>query len=82
MAPWRSEGGSCAAYLWNLSHLESILDPPSVCFNPPLRGNIRLNYQDPDDGVLYSSGYGVRGIYIYIYRYNFLFKQEGYLIYN
>ena len=27
---------------------------------------MRLNYQDPDTGVLSSSGYVVRGIYIYI----------------
>ena len=27
---------------------------------------MRLNYQDPNSGVLSSSGYGVRGIYIYI----------------
>ena len=27
---------------------------------------MRLNYQEPDVGVLSSSGYGVRGINIYI----------------
>ena len=27
---------------------------------------MRMNYQDPDAGVLSSSGYCVRGIYIYI----------------
>ena len=66
-APWRSEGGLFAAYPWNLPHLESLIDPPSVIFlNPPLGGKINLNYQDPDAGVLSSSGYGVKGIYIYI----------------
>ena len=28
---------------------------------------MRLKYQEPDAGVLSSEGYGVRGIYIYIY---------------
>ena len=27
---------------------------------------MRLNYQDPDAGVFFSSGYGVIGIYKYI----------------
>ena len=49
-----------------MPHLESLLDPPSVTFLfMPLGGKMRLNYQGPDAGVLYSSGYGVRGIYIY-----------------
>ena len=34
--------------------------------NPPLWGEMRLNYQDPNAGVLSFSGYGVRGIYIHI----------------
>ena len=62
-----SDGGSCEAYLWNLPHLESLIDPPSIDFSiPPLGGKMHLNYQDPDSGVLSYSGYGVRGIYIYI----------------
>ena len=65
--PWRSEGGYRGAYLWNLPRLESLLDPTSVTFfNPPLGGKMLLNYQDSDASVLYDSGYGVRGIYIYI----------------
>ena len=27
---------------------------------------MRLNYQEPDTDVLYSSGYGARAIYIYM----------------
>ena len=27
---WRSEGGSCEDYLWNLPHLASLLDLPGV----------------------------------------------------
>ena len=66
-APWRSEGGSCAACPCNLPHLASLPDPPSVpFFNPHLGEKMRLNYQDPDDGLFSSSVYGVRGIYIYI----------------
>ena len=66
-ANWRSERGSCAAYICNLSHLASLLDPLSVpFFNPHLGGKMRLNYQDPDAGVFSSSGYGIRGMYIYI----------------
>ena len=30
--PWSSEGISCAAYLWNMPHLASLLDPPSMPF--------------------------------------------------
>ena len=44
---------------------------PVLNFKSHLGENVRLNYQDPDSGVLYSSGYGVRGIYIYIYSYHF-----------
>ena len=65
--PWRSEGGYCAAYLWNMPHLASLLDTPSVIvLIPPLGGNMCLNYQDLVDGVLSSSRYSVRGIYTYI----------------
>ena len=72
--PWRLEGRSCAAYLWYLSHLASLIYPPSVTFlNLPLGQNMHLNYQDPDAGVLSSSDYGVRGIYIYIYIYIYHF---------
>ena len=28
---------------------------------------MHLNYQDPDAGVFYSSGYDIKGIYIYTY---------------
>ena len=36
-APWRSEGGTCPAYIWNMPHLASLLDPLSVSFfkSPP-----------------------------------------------
>ena len=35
--PWSSEGGYCAAYIWNLPHLASLLYTPSVTFfkSPP-----------------------------------------------
>ena len=33
---------------------------------PPWGGKMNLKYQDPDSGLLSSSGHGVRGIYIYI----------------
>ena len=35
---------------------------------PPLGVKMRLNYQDPDGGVLSYSGYGARIRYIYIYH--------------
>ena len=36
-APWSSEVKLGAAYLWNLPHLATLLDPPSVTFleSPP-----------------------------------------------
>ena len=55
-------------HTWKVYHIL----PVCLFFNPPLGEKMRLNYQEPDDGVLYYSGYGIRGIYIYIYTYIYI----------
>ena len=57
----------CSLYLEYATPSKSTRSSQCASFkNLPLGGKMHLNYQDPDASVLSSSGYGVRGIYIYI----------------